>query len=66
VELVYQPNGNTTGEELIDVGYIAGGNFQFTLDSTFVGNGTRRIVLRRVNQGGSSMRITARWSGYEQ
>ncbi len=69
VELYYQPNGNTTGQVLIAVGYTNGSNFQYDLAKEFVGNGTRRILMRRVNPspaiGGSTNNIFGRWEGYE-
>lgn len=66
VELAYRPTGVSSSDELIAVGYIAGGNFVFDLDETFTGNGTRQIVMKRINAGGASMRITGKWQGYVQ
>jgi hypothetical protein len=62
VELIYRTTGSA--DELLAIGYIAGGNFQFDFNDKFVGNGERIMILRRVNQGGSSMHMFARWSGY--
>lgn len=65
-ELFYDPNANLTGMTLIAKGFMNGSNFQFDESFLAVGNGTRRIVLRRTNVGGGSLEIFARWSGFEQ
>lgn len=68
IELFYDPNGNATGMTLIRVAYVpdTGGNFSFDLKATFVGNGTRRILVRRTRGAGSSARVSAFWAGYEE
>lgn len=68
IELYYDPNGNATGMTLIRVAYVpdTGGNFSFDLKANFVGNGTRRILVRRIRNGGGSARVSAFWAGYEE
>lgn len=66
VELVERPTGLPASDVVVDVGYANGNNFQFLLSRTFVGDGTRQIVLKRINSGGSPTRAAAKWSGYEQ
>lgn len=65
VELAYRPTGLAASDVLVEVGYISGGNFQFQLDENFIGDGTRQLVLKRINGGGGTMRITGKWVGYE-
>lgn len=69
VEL-YSREGSPAVDTLIDVGYVSGGNFQFDLFKNLVGNTSpsvnRKVVLKRINGGGSSMRIKGRWEGYEE
>jgi len=63
IEIVFR---DVAVDTLIAVGYIAGGNFQFDLNEVSpTGNGTRYVVIRRINMGGTKMRQTGRWSGYE-
>ena len=66
VILLYRPNGSgsSSGEEVLGFGYISGGNFQSDLDGEFTGNGTRAVVLQRINNGGTTIRMTALWVGY--
>ncbi len=65
ITVVYRPTGLPASDVLLAVGYIAGGNFQVDLDDSFVGDGTKKIVLQRINLGGTSMRQTGCWMGYE-
>lgn len=65
VELYYDPNGNKTGMTLISALYVNGNSFQTDLTEYYVGNGTRRIVLRIVGIYGTGREIFGRWKGFE-
>jgi hypothetical protein len=67
VELVERPTGLPASDVVVAVGYIGnGGNFSFDLDEAFVGDGTRQIVLKRINGAGIPQRVNGKWVGYEQ
>lgn len=63
---VYEdPNGNLSVLNLVSIIYVNGSSFENTLSVSFVGNGTRRILLRRAAVGGSSREIFGRIKGFE-
>lgn len=67
VGLYYQPNGNATGEVMITVPIISNGvHYQKTIEWTCpsVGDGTRRIALRRIRYDSVSRFVSAEWRGY--
>jgi len=64
VEIFYDPAGNGTGMTLIAVGYVADSNFQFDLSESFVGNGTRKIKMRRTRLDAGTREVFGKWSGY--
>jgi hypothetical protein len=67
VELFYDPNGNLTGMTLLRAGYVSGNNFEFTFNTevvNFLGNNTRRIVMRRRRLDGGNREIAGFWDGY--
>lgn len=66
VSLYEDPNGNLSVLNLIAVLYVNGNSSEAALDTSFVGNGTRRIVMRRATFGGPAREITGRWKGFEQ
>lgn len=66
VELVSRPTGNPASDVVLDVGYVNGNNFDFAMDEIIIGNGTKQIVLKRINSGGTGLRMGAQWRGYEQ
>ena len=66
IELYYDPTGTGSPLTAIEDIYANGSSDQKDLDVNYVGDGTRRILLRRRNFGGGSYEITARWEGYEQ
>lgn len=66
VSLYEDPNGNLSVLNLIAVIYINGNTTEVALDTTFTGNGTRRIVMRRGVFAGPSREVTGRWKGFEQ
>ena len=64
-ELIYQPNGNTTGEELISVIYLqsqSSGSKNITLE--FVGDGTRRIQIKTTNITKDVAEVARYFGGY--
>ena len=64
VELYYAPNGNTTGIQIIDVIFTSGNADQHDLNESYIGNGTRAILIRRRRLSGGSKNIFGRWEGY--
>jgi len=64
VELYYAPNGNTIGIILIDTIYSSGNSDQHDLDVSYIGNGTRAILLRRRRLSGGAKEIFGRFAGY--
>lgn len=66
VELYWDPNGNGTGQELIEVLYCNASSLEsnFNYIVPLVGNGTRRIRLRRITTGGGSQEVYAAWEGF--
>lgn len=66
VALYEDPNGNLSVLNPISIIYINGASNQNSVSTEFVGNGTRRIVMRRSIFSGGSREIYGRWRGYEQ
>lgn len=66
VSLFYDPNGNLSVLTPISVIYVNGSSYQNQVSSEFIGNGTRRIVMRRSVFAGASREVYGRWRGYEQ
>lgn len=64
IELWYDPNGNGVGMVLIDKGFASGSNVRGDESVSYTGNGVRSIRTRRMNLGGGSIQIFARWTGY--
>jgi len=65
-ELFEDPNGNLTPLNRIDSIYTNGNTTNVPIGTDFVGNGTRRIVMRQRGLGSSSAReVFSRWSGFE-
>lgn len=63
-ELYYDPAGTGVGMTLIQKIFMNGSNEQADMADKFIGDGTRRILMRRTNIGGGSVEIFARWTGY--
>lgn len=64
VDLFYYPSGTTGPGELLRNGFCSSNNFEFTLNYTFAGNGTRIIRLVRARMDGGSRQITGFWDGF--
>ena len=64
VELWYDPNGNGTGMEIIDVIFSNGNSDQHDLNAQYTGDGTKAIRMRRSNLTGGGILIFGRWEGY--
>jgi hypothetical protein len=64
IELWYDPNGNGSGMTIIDVLHVNGTSDQHSIYASYVGNGTRKIRLRRRAYGGGSREVFSRWEGY--
>lgn len=63
-ELWYDPNGTGVGMTIIDAVHVDGSSAQHDLNSSYEGDGTRAIRLRRKRYGGGAVEIFARWEGY--
>jgi len=66
VELYEDPNGDLSVLNAIEILIESGGSAQVSINDQFIGNGTRRIVMRRRRFDGGSRTIFARWEGYER
>ncbi len=64
VTLYENPSGTTLN--LIATLYVNGSSDRFDLSQIFVGNGVRKIILRRTNLGTGSKEVFARFEGYEE
>jgi len=64
IELWYDPNGNGINMEIIDAIFCDGSSDQHDLNDEFVGNGTRKIRLRRKRLSGGAVALFGRWEGY--
>lgn len=66
VELWEDPNGDGSVLNIIEALFASGDASQVSMGAEFVGNGTRRILLRRLRLDGGAKRIFGRWEGYEK
>lgn len=66
ISLFEDPNGDLSVLNLIAVIYVNGNTTEVALDTTYIGDGTRRIVMRRGVFAGPSREVTGRWKGFEQ
>jgi hypothetical protein len=65
IELYEDPNGDLSVLNIIDDIYVNGSSSQKDLLGDFIGDGTRRILLRRRAFGGGNNDVTGIWQGYE-
>ena len=65
VELFEDPNGNLTGMTRIETIFTNGNSGNVDIGLDFIGNGTRRIVLRRRGFTSSAREMFGRWQGFE-
>jgi len=66
IDLYYDPNGNLSVLTWIDTIYVNGSDSQHGIGLEYVGNGTRRIVMRRRGFSANAREMAARWYGYEE
>ena len=65
VELWYDPDGDAgVNMEIIDVLFVNGTSDFHDLHEDYIGDGTKRIIMRRNKIGGGSTTIFGRWEGY--
>lgn len=64
VELWYDPLGTGLGMTIIDVIFCSGDGDQHDLREEYLGDGTKRIIMRRRRFGGGAKEIFGRWEGY--
>jgi hypothetical protein len=65
IELFDDPNGDLSVLNIIDDIYVNGSSNQKDLLGDFIGDGIRRILLRRRAFGGGNNDVTGIWQGYE-
>lgn len=65
VELFYDANGNSSILTRIETVFVNGVSIQVGINQSFVGNGTKRIVMRRRVYASASREVWGRWEGYE-
>jgi len=66
VELFEDPNGTGTPLTRISSLFISGQSDNAPVNQSFVGDGTRRIILRRRGYSGSAREMFAQWIGFEE
>jgi len=64
IELYYDINGTGLGMILLDSIFASGNSDQHDLNENFIGDGTKRILLRRRRLTGGASEIFGRWEGY--
>ena len=64
IELYYALNGTTVGIQIIDAIFSSGNSNQHDLNKSYIGNGTRAILLRRRRLSGGAKEIFGKWEGY--
>lgn len=65
IELFYDPNANLTGMTRISTLFVNGISDNTPVYQSFIGNGTRRVVLRRRGYSNAGREMFAQWIGYE-
>lgn len=66
IELFEDPNGNLSVLNRIETVFVNGDSRQVTVQREFVGDGTRRIILRRRRYASNAKEIWGRWRGYTE
>jgi hypothetical protein len=66
IDLYEDPNGTLSPLNLIENVYVNGSSDQKIFEESLIGDGTRRIVMRRSAFVGGNYRVTARWDGFEE
>ena len=66
VELWYDPSGTGTPLTIIDSVFCNGNSDQHTLADKITGDGTKRIIMRRLRLDGGSKILFGRWIGFEE
>ena len=65
ISLFEDPNGDLSVLHLFAVLYVNQSSWQIDLQNEFVGNGVRRVLMRRYAFSASTREIFGRWIGYE-
>lgn len=66
VELFEDPSGTGTPLTRISSLFVDGQSDNAPVNQEFIGNGTRRIILRRRGYSGSAREMFAQWIGFEE
>jgi len=64
IELWYDPNGNGVGMQIIDAIFCDGSSDQHDLNEEYIGDGTKKIRMRRKRLSGGAVALFGRWEGY--
>jgi len=64
VSLYYDPNGTGIGMSLIKTVFVNGNNFEFDVYEKYVGDGVKKIRLRREPMGGGLREVFGKFEGY--
>jgi hypothetical protein len=65
VELFEDPNGDLSVLNRIETVFVNGDSQSVIVERSFVGDGTRRIILRRRRYAMNFKEIWGRWKGFE-
>lgn len=66
VELFEDPNGDLSVLNRIETVFVNGDSKQVVVQKSYVGDGTRRIVLRRRRYAANAKEMWGRWRGYSE
>ncbi len=66
IELFEDPNGDLSVLNRVTLIFVNGASNGRIVQQTFVGDGVRRIVMRRRTYTASTREVEARWVGYEE
>lgn len=66
VELFYDPNGDLSSLTRISTIFVNAASDSAPVNQEFIGNGTRRIVMRKRGYTATAREIFGQWQGYEE
>lgn len=66
ISLYYDSDGTGNNLELLAVGFTSGTSFEYNINREFVGDGIKRILLRRERLDEGDRQIFGQFAGYEE
>ncbi|MCP4481435.1 MAG: hypothetical protein GY817_01215 [bacterium] len=66
IELYEDVNGDGNTLNLIELMYLNSSQHTFNLDKELIGDGSRRVLIRRTPYGGGAREVFAKWEGFEK